>query len=155
MVVRIFGLFEIKGLDLCGRKNLLYIMFCPFFFFFFLRWHFFFSFCAGGIFSSENWNIIAEGTSLKKNKTYCVSFYPQVSFLSWTFLLSLTKNYKACRGGGRGMGGQPSYIERCLQKKVFSNAILGPEKKRIYIRPAENIKREQMARQNILGPPDM
>ena len=136
MVVRIFGLFEINGLDLCGRKNLLYIMFCPFFFFFFLWRHFFFSFCAGGIFSSENWNIIAEGTLLeKKNMLYCVSFYPQVSFLSWTFLLSLTKNYKACRGGGRGMGGQPSYRERCLQKKVFSNTILGPGKKRIYIRP--------------------
>ena len=50
MVVRIFGLFEINGLDLCGRKNLLYIMFCPFFFFFFCDGIFSFLFAPAAFF---------------------------------------------------------------------------------------------------------
>ena len=127
MVVRIFGLFEINGLDLCGRKNLLYIMFCPFFFFF-CDGFFSFLFAPAAFFLLKTEILLLRGRyQKKKNMLYCVSFYPQVSFLSWNFLLSMTKNCKACRGGGRGMGASRDIQPRPRRKWSRDKILRAPK----------------------------
>ena len=83
MVVRIFGLFENKRVKFVWTKKLtipVYVL--PIVSSFFaVAVIFLLLFAAASFFLLKNEISLLRGRTYKKNMLYCVSFYPQVSFL--------------------------------------------------------------------------
>ena len=136
MVVRIFGLFEINGLDLCGRKNLLYIMFCPFFFFFFFCDGIFsFLFAPAAFFLLKTEILLLRGRYQKKKKHAVLCEFLPTSVISLLNLpFKFNKKLQSLQGWWSG-NGRPAVIYRevSAKKSFFERNIRPRKKKNIYV----------------------